>query len=165
MRKNLKITSNNSLLFFNIIFIFTRITFNKNNKILFSGILLYKISPRKFTIYKDSTVKVEVLSKVYKKLYIISFISKKLVVLLLQKYLLKYNNSQLVNTTFKDLIIGPSLGVLNFSKSTTNFLLYQFCLHIVNYLSISDFIQDTLKFNMYSFSDKVLMNASYKKIS
>ncbi len=62
----------------------TRITFNKNNEILFS---------RKLTIYKDSTVKVEVIYGFYKKLYITSFISKKLTVLLIQRYPSKYNNS------------------------------------------------------------------------
>ena len=121
------------------------------------------LNDSKFVAYKNSTIKLEVLSSFYISLYLCSFLSNSLITKLIKKYLSKYRENNLIDTTFDNLEYGDKLGYLDFVKYSTPLVYAEACENIVNFIAKSNYENRRVIHNMHSFTEKAYAKVIYCK--
>ncbi|MBP3914977.1 hypothetical protein [Clostridium sp.] len=164
LSRTIKAKKDNYFEFPGTIFVFTYVNI-RPRRLFFKGIAIDQITPKKHLGYKDSYVNLEVLNSFSVLLFLVSFISSKLVTKLIKRYLEAYKDSQIVDTTFDHMQYGTKLGYIDFQKFSNPSTCGETCASIVNYLSKSNFKNKSIKHSMHSFEDKSYSIAVYNKIS
>lgn len=162
--RTINVQNDNFFEFPGTIFVYTKLNISLR-KLKFSGIAIDKINDKKLLGYKDSSVELEIMKSLGISMYIASFFSSKLPIKLLKKYLVEYKNSQLIDTSFEDLVYGEVLGYFDFKKYSDEVTFGESCASMVNYLNASNFKKASFEHSMHSFTDKTYALAKYSKIS
>ncbi|CUO55379.1 hypothetical protein [Clostridium disporicum] len=162
MKRTFNVYSDNYFEFPDMIFVYTSITL-KSRYITFNGVAIDMLNDSKFVAYKNSTIKLEVLSSFYISLYLCSFLSNSLITKLIKKYLSKYRENNLIDTTFDNLEYGDKLGYLDFVKYSTPLVYAEACENIVNFIAKSNYENRRVIHNMHSFTEKAYAKVIYCK--
>lgn len=134
------ITENNIFIFDEEMFIYNKISFNKNNNsLILKGLAVKKIYNANYKIYKDSTIGLEINFINFYIIYIIAFINKNKANKILKKYLYKYKNSKINPIIFNNINYGQYLGNIKGSKYNNNFLELDNIKITANYLYSKDY--------------------------
>lgn len=162
MKRTFNVYSDNYFEFPDMIFVYTSITL-KSRYITFNGVAIDMLNDSKFVAYKNSTIKLEVLSSFYISLYLCSFLSNSLITKLIKKYLSKYRENNLIDTTFDNLEYGDKLGYLDFVKYSTPLVYAEACENIVNFIAKSNYENRRVIHNMHSFTQRTYAKVIYCK--
>lgn len=162
MKRTFTVYSDNYFVFPDTTFVYTSVTL-KSRYIIFNGVAVDMLSDNRFIAYKNSTVKLEVLSSFFILLYLSSLLSNHFITKLIKKYLSKYKGSNLIDTSFEDLEYGEKLGYLNFIKYSDIDIFPEVCENIINYIAKTNYQNKRVIHNSHSFVDKTYSKVIYCK--
>lgn len=156
-------TFDNFFVFPETTFVYHKVTIT-GNTLSFDGVAVDKLSKELSIAYQDSTLTLEVLPFYAFMISLLSIVSSKAALLLLKKYLDKYNGSNLVDITFDQLSYGRLLGNFTFKKYTNERTYHEACACMVNKLYREGNSRTYFNHNMYSFDDHTMSKASFIRI-
>lgn len=162
MKKSFKLSEDNYFIFCDTIFVYTKINL-RSRYVIFTGVAIDQLSNNRFTAYKSSSVKLEVLSSFHVLLCLSSLFSSYIINKLIKKYLDKYKRSNLIDTSFQDLNYGEKLGYIDFLKFSDSNVYAESCETIINYIAKNNYKNNRVIHNMYSFVDKTYAKVIYCK--